>query len=98
MRQRKKKQQWKDHQIKMKLKKLSKTQKNGKAPGVDNIPPGLLTEDIDLSANILCNLFEKKFGNRKKSLKTGEKAFCSNYQRKEMFIPVQIGEELHFFL
>jgi hypothetical protein len=40
----------------------------------------------------------EKSGNRKKSPKNGEKAFYSNYQRKEMFLSVQIGEELHFFL
>jgi hypothetical protein len=39
----------------------------------------------------------KKFGNRKKFPKTGEKALCSNYQRMEMFLTVQIEEELHFF-
>jgi hypothetical protein len=72
--------------------------KNGKAPGLDNIPPKLLMEDIDLTANILCNLFEKKNGNRKQSPKNGEKAFYLNYQIKEMFLTVQIGEELHYFL
>jgi hypothetical protein len=39
----------------------------------------------------------KKFGNRKKSLKNGEKAFYLNYQRKEMFLTAQIGEKLHYF-
>jgi hypothetical protein len=34
----------------------------------------------------------------KKSPKNGEKAFYSNYQRKEMFLTVKTGEELHFFL
>jgi hypothetical protein len=75
----------------MKLKNLSKT-KHGKAPGMDNIPPELL-EDTDLTANILCNL-----ENRKRSPKNGEKAFYLNYHRKEMFLTVQIGEELHYFL
>jgi hypothetical protein len=80
----------------MKLKKLSKTQ-NGKAPGLDNIPPELLKEDTDLIANILCNLFEKIW-KQEKTWKNGEKAFYSNYQRKEIFLTVQIEEELHYFL
>jgi hypothetical protein len=71
------------------IKKALKNTKNGKAPGLDNIPPKLLKEDIDLTANILCNLFEK-FWEQEKIPKTGEIAFCSNYQRKEMFLTVKI--------
>jgi hypothetical protein len=41
------------------IKKALKNTKNGKAPGSDNMPPELLEEDIDLTENILCNLFEK---------------------------------------
>jgi hypothetical protein len=40
-------------------KKALKNTKNGKAPGLDNMPPELLKEDTDLTENILCNLFEK---------------------------------------
>jgi hypothetical protein len=43
----------------MKFKKLSKTQKMVRPPGLNNISPELLKEDIDLTANILCNLFKK---------------------------------------
>jgi hypothetical protein len=56
---------------------------------LDNIPPKLLKEDIDLKVNILCSLFEKIW-KQEKIPKTGGKAFCSNYQRKEIFLTVQI--------
>jgi hypothetical protein len=77
-------------------KKGLKNTNNGKTPSLDNTPPKLLQEDIDLTANILSNL--KKIANSKISPKNGEKAFYSNCQKKEMFLAVQIGEELHSFL
>jgi hypothetical protein len=81
--------------MKIKLKLVSKTQKMLRPQVWTTFHPNLL-EDVDLTGNILCNL--KKFGNRKKSLKNGEKTFYLNYQRKEMFLNVQTGEELNFFL
>jgi hypothetical protein len=85
-----KEKEWKDHQIKMKLKKLSKT-KNGKAPGLDNVPSELLKEDIVLTANILCTLFEKIWKQEKipeewrksflfKLPKKGSVLNCSNWR------------------
>jgi hypothetical protein len=71
--------------------------KNGKVSGLDTIPPKLLKDDIDLTANILYNLFEKIW-KQNKSLKNGGKAFYLNYQMKEMFLIVQIGVELHYFM
>jgi hypothetical protein len=65
---------------------------------LNNIPPELLKEAIDLTANILCNLCEKIWKQEKKTKKNGEKAFYSNYYRKEIFLTVQIDEELHYFL
>jgi hypothetical protein len=42
-----------------KIKKTLKNTRNGKALDLDNIPPELLKEDIDLTADILCSLFEE---------------------------------------
>jgi hypothetical protein len=41
------------------IKKALKNTKNGKAPGSGNIPPKLSKEDNDLTAIVLCKLFEK---------------------------------------
>jgi hypothetical protein len=70
------------------FKKGLKNTKNGKALSLDNIPPTLLKEDMNLTANILCSLKNLETG--KKSPKNGEKAFYSNYQRKVIFLSVQI--------
>jgi hypothetical protein len=40
----------------------------------------------------------KGFGNSKKSIKNGDKAYYSIYQRKEMFLNVETGAELHYLL
>jgi hypothetical protein len=66
----KKKKEWKDHQIKMKLKKALENTNKGKAPSLENIPPKLLKEAINLTENILCNLFEKIW-KQEKFTKTG---------------------------
>jgi hypothetical protein len=75
------------------IKRALTNTKNYKVPGLDNIPPELLKEAINLTAVCL-----KEFGNRKKSLRSRKKAFYLNYQRKKIFLTVHIGEELHFFL
>jgi hypothetical protein len=64
---------------------------NIKAPSLDNTPPKQLQEDIDLSANIFYNL--KKKLETEISPKNGEKNFYSNYQKREMFLTFQTGEE-----
>jgi sorting nexin-29 len=73
------------------MKKALKNTKNGKAPCLVNIPPELLKESIDLTANILCNLFEQIWKREKipkvwrKSLlfklpKKGNVLNCSNWR------------------
>jgi hypothetical protein len=71
--------------------------KNGKVPGLNTISPELLKDDTDLTANILCSLFGKIW-EQEKIPEEWSKGPYLNYQRKEMFFTVQIGEELHYFL
>jgi hypothetical protein len=76
---------------------MSQKQKNGKAPGQDNIPPESLKNNTDLTANtnILSKLFEEMWKKRN-SLKSGENAFYLNYKKKkkELSLTVQIGEHV----
>jgi hypothetical protein len=64
---------------------------------LDNIAPKLLKEDTDLTANILCNLFETIW-KQKKFPEEWRKALLFKLPKKNMFLTVQIGEELLFFL
>ena len=41
------------------IKKALKELKKGKAAGIDNIPPGVLTVNLDITASMLHPLFEK---------------------------------------
>jgi hypothetical protein len=69
----------------MKLKKALKNTKNGKAPGLDNIPPKLLKKDTDLTANILCNLFEKIW-KQEKIPKDWRKCLLFKFPKKRNFL------------